>query len=75
MPVREYDTWFRVELFGPRGWEAAPSPADDTESADFDTEADALAYARARYPRQESSALRSPVWGQFRVHRVRGSRD
>lgn len=74
MPVREYDTWYRVELFGHRGWEAAPSPVDDSLSADFDTETDALAYARTRYPRQESSALRSPVRGQFRVHRVRGQR-
>ena len=71
----EYDTWFRVELFGRGGWEPAPSPVDPELSADFDTEEDAHAWAHARYSGLMSSALRSPVWGQWRVRRVRGSQD
>lgn len=70
----EYDSWYRIEIFGRRGWIPAPSADDDTRSADHDSEDAALADARSRFPGQESSALRSPVWGQWRVLRVRGQR-
>ena len=70
--VTEYDTWFRVELFERGRWTAAPSPVDDSLSADFDTREDALTYARSRYPRQEWSQYRFPVRGQWRVRRVSG---
>lgn len=72
MPVREYDTWFRVELFERGRWVPAPSPVDPERSADFDTEEDAHAWAHARYPGLMQSAVRAPVQGQWRVHRVRG---
>lgn len=73
MELPEYDTWYRVELFGDRGrWFAAPSPVDPRQSADFDTREDALAYARLRYPRQEWSQHRAPVRGQWRTRRMSG---
>lgn len=70
----ECDTWHRVELFERGRWVPAPSPVAADLSADFDTPEDALAYARARYPRQEWLQHRHPVQGQFRVRRVRGQR-
>jgi hypothetical protein len=45
---------------------------DDSQSADFDTEEDAHAYAHARYPGLMRSAYRAPVRGQWRVRRVSG---
>lgn len=74
MAVREYDTWFRVELYQRGRWVPAPSPVADNLSADFDTESDALAYANARYPGQRRSDLRAPVRGQWRVRQERGQR-
>ncbi len=76
MPVREHDTWYRIELFGRGGWKPAPSPVDPELCDDFDTESDALAYGRGRYlMRNEHAGFRSPVWGQWRVQRVKGLRD
>lgn len=75
MPVREHDTWYRIELFGRGGWKPAPSPVDPELCDDFDTESDAHAWAHARYPGLMHSAFRAPVWGQWRVQRVKGLRD
>lgn len=72
MPVRECDTWYRIELFERGRWIPAPSPVATDECADFDTREDALAYARSRYPRQEWSQHRFPVWGQWRTRRMSG---
>lgn len=72
MAVREYDVWFRVELYQGGRWVAAPSASDLDRAADFNTEAEAVAYASYRYPGQRRSDYRAPVRGQWRVRRVRG---